>query len=315
MTIILRTPSQSHEALNRLLSRLHPAHPKRKELENHLSKIDAGYAGEKLVDQTILEAVFPRDSTILSDVHLKIHDHLFIQVDTLILIKKYILIIEVKNMVGTITFQSHKGQVIRVLDGVSTSFECPIAQINRHIHSLEHMRLPLPIFKAIVFSSNRVILENVPPGEPIFFRKNLPSFIHHLNKKEDKISTSEFKHLMNRIQSMRHTARRKPLCETWSIHPEALLKGFLCKICRKPLSKVSNKTWKCTQCKSLDNNPIMHNIDDYFLLIKDSISTAECRSFFCLSSTHEAYYMLRKCNLESINNARKTIYKKKDRIF
>lgn len=246
---------------------------------------------------------------------MKIREHLFIQLDTIILTKKYLLIIEVKNIIGSLTFQTHKGQVIRTLDGVKTPFECPITQINRHIHSLEQLHLALPIFKAIVFSSNRVILENIPLGEPIFFRKNLPPFIHNLNKKEDRISTSEFNNLIRKIQSMQHAMQRKPLCERWNIHPDTLIKGFLCKVCRKPLCKVSNKTWKCQQCEGIDRNPIVHNIDDYFLLIKDSISTAECMDFFRLSSSHEAYYMLKKCNLVNINNARKTVYKKKNDVF
>ncbi|MEI4770377.1 nuclease-related domain-containing protein [Psychrobacillus sp. FJAT-51614] len=311
ISIISRTPSLSQITLTRLLIRLHASHPKRKEISEQSNKIEAGFAGEQLVDRSILEIEFPKDLCIFPDLQLKIHEHLFIQLDTLIITRKYFLIIEVKNMVGTITFQKHQEQVIRSLDGVSTAFECPIIQTNRHIYSLERLGIPLPIFKGIVYSSNRVILENVPPDEPIFFRKNLPMFIQSLNKKEDLVNTIQFKKIINNIQSRQVVFQRKALCDQWKINPSTLIKGLFCKNCSTVLSKLTNKTWKCTQCEAVDLNPIKHNIDDYFLLIKDSISTAECKDFFGLSSSHEAYYMLKKCNLISVNHGKRTVYRKK----
>lgn len=290
--------------------RLKPSHSSKKEVEKKFHQIEAGYFGEKLVDNTLLEVKFPTHCRTLTDVQLKIHDHLLVQIDTLIITKKYLLVIEVKNIVGTMTFQKHSGQTIRTLDGVKTPFECPIAQINRHIQALQQMKLPLPVFKAIVFSSNRIILENIPMDEPIFFRKNLPSFIHDLNKKEDRIDTSQFNELVRRIQSMQYIVHRKPLCERWKISPDSLIKGLLCKVCGNILKKISNKTWKCTKCEIIDRNPIEHNIDDYFFLVKDTITTAECKDFFRLSSTHEAYYMLKKSNLNKLNFARKSVYQK-----
>ncbi|WP_391203714.1 nuclease-related domain-containing protein [Psychrobacillus sp. L4] len=311
----MRNFPQSYIELSRLLLRLEPSHSSKKEVEKKFHQIEAGYFGEKLVDNTLLELIFPPHSCILTDVHLKIHNHLYIQMDTLIITKKYLLVIEVKNIVGTITFQKHNGQTIRTLDGVKTPFECPISQINRHIQALEQLRLPLPIFKAIVFSSNRVILENVPMDEPIFFRKNLSTYIHQLNQKEDRIDTSQFNDLIRRIQLKQHEMQRKSLCDRWRISPESLIKGLLCNLCGNILYKISNKTWKCTKCESNDRNPITHNINDYFILVKDSITTIECKEFFGFSSTHEAYYMLKKCNLINVNNARKSAYRKNIEVF
>lgn len=107
ISIISRNPPQSHIASNRLLIRLHTSHPKTNEICEQLNKIEAGFAGEQLVDRSILEIEFPKDLCIFPDLQLKVHDHLFIQLDTLIITRKYLLIIEVKNIVGTITFQPH----------------------------------------------------------------------------------------------------------------------------------------------------------------------------------------------------------------
>lgn len=41
--------------------RLHPSHPKRKEICEQLNKIEAGFAGEQLVDRNNLEVGFPKD--------------------------------------------------------------------------------------------------------------------------------------------------------------------------------------------------------------------------------------------------------------
>ena len=148
-SIISRNFPKSYLDLSRLLLRLEPSHSSKKEVEKKFHQIEAGYFGEKLVDNTLLEVKFPPPCCTLTDVQLKIHDHLFVQMDTLIITKKYLLVIEVKNIVGTMTFQKHSGQTIRTLDGVKTHFECPIAQINRHIQA------PTNETTSTCFQSNR----------------------------------------------------------------------------------------------------------------------------------------------------------------
>lgn len=97
------------EALSR---RLAEHHFKKKEVEKHAKNLRAGYNGEKALDFTL--GFLPEAPYIILH-NLRIHDGSgFFQIDTLILSPQFILITEVKNISGTVTYDEF-GQAIRIL--------------------------------------------------------------------------------------------------------------------------------------------------------------------------------------------------------
>ncbi|WP_231687473.1 nuclease-related domain-containing protein [Bacillus sp. FJAT-22090] len=85
-----------------MLRRLPINHPTCLEIENKIRAIEAGYAGESYVDNFLKQVNFPKHYAILKDLHIPISPHNYLQVDTLILTRKYIAVLEIKKYTGQI---------------------------------------------------------------------------------------------------------------------------------------------------------------------------------------------------------------------
>ncbi len=101
---IYRRKLEQLKSLPRLLARLHPNSPKYKEIEDKLYRVQAGYAGEVKVDKYLESTIFPQKVIVLTDVQLPVAENFLIQIDTLILSRSSIILLEIKNIAGTLTY-------------------------------------------------------------------------------------------------------------------------------------------------------------------------------------------------------------------
>ncbi|WP_422194918.1 nuclease-related domain-containing protein [Psychrobacillus psychrotolerans] len=77
------------------------------------------------MDNFLKQVSFPKSYAILKDLHIKIYSNSYLQMDTLILTKKYIALLEIKNIRGKIAFQKNPDQLISEFDGEVTPFNAP----------------------------------------------------------------------------------------------------------------------------------------------------------------------------------------------
>ncbi|RSL35137.1 NERD domain-containing protein [Salibacterium salarium] len=74
----------------------------------------------------------------------------YFQIDTLILTSSFFLIIEVKNIAGTLSFDPHRYQMVRKANGTAEEFSDPRLQVKRHHLQfekwLEQQQIPIPPF-------------------------------------------------------------------------------------------------------------------------------------------------------------------------
>ncbi|PLS04338.1 nuclease-related domain-containing protein [Neobacillus cucumis] len=147
--------------LKRYRNRNHPTYP---ELEKDLAKRWAGYWGEWALANYIKE--LPQENyLILHDLQLQLHN-IYFQIDTLLISQTHILIIEAKNINGSLYFDHVFNQHIRKnKDGSEEAFEDPRIQCRR-LQSLlrrwlfHHNLQLLPIDYLIFFkSTNKTIYE------------------------------------------------------------------------------------------------------------------------------------------------------------
>lgn len=145
------------------MRRLPSEHPKRKKIEQDLTKYKVGYQGEKSIDYHI--SFFNKDNyLIIHDVRLLDYDNRYFQIDTIILSKKMILILEVKNIAGTLYFDNTFNQLIRTIDGKEEAFTNPVVQVERQkfqLHSwlLQNKYEKLPIIPLVVLSNPKTIIK------------------------------------------------------------------------------------------------------------------------------------------------------------
>lgn len=152
------------QKLQALLRRLPLNHIIRTKIEEEYAKSMAGYRGEKSVDYH-LRPLFNKDFLVLHDIRLLRNEQYF-QMDIVILTRRYILILEVKNMSGTLCFDQTFKQLIRTINGREESFPDPIIQVRRQQKNLQkwlsdHKFPELPIHSFIVISNPATILKTI----------------------------------------------------------------------------------------------------------------------------------------------------------
>lgn len=91
--------------LEALLRRLPVHHPKRNIIAENIAKYKAGYKGERAVDYS-LSFLPEQDYSILHDIRLFDQNHYF-QIDTIIISPRFLLFLEIKNIVGTLLLTQH----------------------------------------------------------------------------------------------------------------------------------------------------------------------------------------------------------------
>ncbi|PGM59167.1 nuclease-related domain-containing protein [Bacillus sp. AFS053548] len=149
--------------LEALLRRLPSDHPQWARIEEDLFKYKAGYQGEKSLDYHL--SFFPKErSFILHDVRLVDDFKHFFQIDTIIITPRVLIIIEVKNLIGTLYFDQNFNQLIRSIDGKEGSFTNPIVHVDRQKRQLtqwlrKHNFINLSVIPYVVVSSPKTIIK------------------------------------------------------------------------------------------------------------------------------------------------------------
>lgn len=184
MNVKPRKTSLSIRKLEALIRRLPPYHPKLPFISEELSKKMAGYKGECSLD-FYLEFLDPKQYFIFHDIRLK-DDSRFFQTDTLIMTRSDLIIIEVKNIAGTIYFDPLFNQLIRIKEGKEMTFPNPLIQVKRHESQLKKWfrnngLREMPIHSFIVISNPQTVIRTTPDNslisQKVIHREAIPSKI------------------------------------------------------------------------------------------------------------------------------------------
>lgn len=125
--------------LEALYRRLPPDHSKRQAVENELTRRRSGYKGEQSLGY-YLNFLPDQDYAILHNLRFNYKSHFF-QLDTLILSTSFFLIIEAKNISGTLSFDPVFKQLIRTVNETVEVFPDPIPQVKHQQFQLtEYLR-------------------------------------------------------------------------------------------------------------------------------------------------------------------------------
>jgi Nuclease-related domain len=130
------------------------------------------------------------------------------------------LIIEVKNMTGTLTFDTENDQFYQTVDGVTKGYQDPISQVQRHQSYLQKLLAennfpPVPVDYLLVINNPNAIL--VFKGTPYEVRKRVckyHSFFKReqlLEKKyiEEFLSSKELRKLSRLLLKKKHPTHQR----------------------------------------------------------------------------------------------------------
>lgn len=278
------------------------------EIEKKIRSAVAGYKGECYVDNFLKQVTFPKHFAILKDLHIPLHENNYLQLDTLILTRKYIAILEIKNIRGKISFQKNPDQLIREADGITTPFKCPEQQLKRQVKNLQTLlqtaKINISIKNLIVLAYSKTHVVLPPKYTKIVMGCDIANHVEDYNQLPDAISTVKFQQLLNFFISQSRDFVPKPLAQTYPLSLSHIKTGLICPKCA---IKIKNRN-KCPICKTPKTLMQKQAIEDWFHLVKDTISNRECVNFLELKDKYAASYLLRKLDLQPMNHFKSRHY-------
>lgn len=292
---------------------MYPESPKLNKIDDLLYRIQAGYAGEVKVDKYIESVEFPEPVKILTDVQLHVSSNFSIQIDTLIITPSSLLILEIKNIAGTLTYIPNPSHFERTHENKKNIvIDCPIMQLKNNKMGLDmwlqQNNFPIKSTGLIVMANQNTSVQNVLPDMPIIYAKHLPLFLRKREKGAAIFTNQEFYKLVNTLENNQNLYIPYPLLEKFKIDPSHIKKGLICNHCGKILTRKNHMIWYCSSCSKNAQQPFIDGLQDWFMIMKGTISNAECRDFLQLKNKYAANYVLKKIPLKRTGTSKATTY-------
>ncbi|MCA0986761.1 nuclease-related domain-containing protein [Guptibacillus algicola] len=311
--------------LTALMKRLPSHHPIVEEVRELVAIHKAGFNGERALDFP-LSLVKSKDHTVYHDIRISNISSYF-QMDSLVVTPSYLLIIEVKNISGTLLFDPIFNQLIRTSknNDVEEAFPDPLTQVRRqHLQLLtflkQHRFPSIPIETLVVVSNRRTVLKATNDVKEIATQviksDYLPTKIKAFDNKylEEKLSMKEMRRL-GRLLIKHHTPLDIDVLRRFSLSRLDLLEGVHCPECSYLPMKRLHGRWICMKCGGVSREAHLEALRDYALLVSNWVTNQEVRRFLKVESADAVKRLLGELNLEYVgaNKARK--YKLDNRVI
>lgn len=285
------------------------------DIESALYRKKAGRAGEEAVEQTLSEIVFPEEAHVLRNVSLLIRKGYRIEIDVLILTPAFALILEVKNIAGTLVFNEEKGKTVRTREnGETDEFDCYIHQLDRQINGLTQFldmrQLFLPVYGAVVLSNQNTIVKKRPDTYPLIYRKQLARHFRSLQTENSMHCAPAVSQLSRIIGTRVSGQQEQTLCKEMEFNPQIFRRGVLCLGCNQRIHAYQGRGWYCRKCKLPGKEAVRQAVEDHLILIKPDITNKQCREFLMIKHRAQATRILNMLALTRLGDPPGTIYLK-----
>ncbi|MBS4204485.1 nuclease-related domain-containing protein [Lederbergia citrea] len=301
--------------LEALLRRLSLKHQRRKSIEEELAMRYAGFRGEQALDYHIAQ-IPQKNHFIFQDLRLPLSKDSFFQIDILLLSQQYFIILEAKNIAGTIFIDQN--QLLRTLDEKEDSYPNPIQQVENQQYNLDelienHCKIKLPSTSFVAMTNPSSIIKPNPQYSAVAKNVIRPAAIRQrfgdVNNSYQKelIEKKEMQKLSRLLIGM-HTPSDPDILKQFQIGKGEILTGIYCDQCNNLSMTKRQRVWDCTICSYTSKNAHIQALIDYRLLIGPTISCKQCSSFFQISSSISSK-LLRSLNLNFFGEGKNRAYK------
>ena len=283
------------------------------ELFHFQTRIDqalAGIRGEERVQREFQESMHDKDYLMLTNLQF-INEHGFPhQIDILLLTTQFIMLAEVKNISGTLSYDNKLRQFQRVrFDGVHESFPNPFDQLQRHHEFLYYLlrngKFQIPIIPIIINANYNANFDQSLRDQPIINVSSLRTKLSELRKQYRVVTTT--KNLLTiqnflKNQTVFHEANRY-------VPYHSIQKGVLCPVCDyKSLMLYENKTWRCLQCNKTNRKALKMALKDYRILVSPEITNKAFREWTNINNVYTASKILHRLAFPSKGGNRNRVY-------
>jgi hypothetical protein len=125
--------------------------------------------------------------------------------------------------------------------------------------------------------------------------------------KMDKLDAKELRKL-KRLLLSKHTPENPDILKQFNLSPIEIPTGVKCPTCNFIPMEYRYGTWCCQKCNMKSKTAHIPAIDDYFLLIKPTITNAELRAFLHIDSISVAGKILSTMNLPFTGTYKDRVY-------
>lgn len=283
-----------------------------------LHRLRAGVFGEERLRQIFEKYKLPFSSEVLFDVNLEAGGKF--QADCVVLSETVCVILESKNISGSLRFEHNPSCLIRERqDGQIDIFESPDVQLQRNCWLMERWlaarQIQLPVTGAIVWTSaTRSNIIKPPTNVQTLYVQTVPIYLKQVTE-QFRLNATFLSHaqLLRISKEMQQQSKQCkypqfPLSQRWNITAEQIKKGVRCIKCGEFGMDKMAYGWTC-HCGHIDKHAHKIAIKEWFMLVKETMTNKECREFLLLEDRYVAKRMLKSCDLIEIGTTKGTIYK------
>ncbi|WP_424235971.1 nuclease-related domain-containing protein [Bhargavaea ginsengi] len=294
--------------IRRMLRRMDEHSTDYRELPEQERAMTYGWLGERRVDQFVARSGI-HSKRVIHGLTLRHPSFGTVQLDTVIVTNSKVLLLEVKNIHGTLELECAPARLKRTSpDGVIQYFGCPYAQLSNAStvlsRLLDSQHIPLPVEGALILSA-----KNAEPKFPIdhqaYFPNELPGLIHRVNSNPMLVNDNEAFSIADFLRRQHAPFNPYPLASSRML-PD-LYRGSLCRFCDGSLRNGPTRKTECRKCGTSQWIPYAENLIDFFLIWGHSLTSRQCEAYLGVKNT-KAKTLLRSGPFTRHHSSHRTTY-------
>lgn len=275
-----------------------------------MDRTAAGMVGELRVLHELEDCMTDEPFTIIHGLQFLNHVDHPCQIDLLLITTRYVLIIEVKNISGTLYYDKSLRQFSRkLIDQEPQHLKNPFDQILRHYefvcYLLKNANIEVPLVSLVVNANTNSIMDTSLRGEPII---NISSLRYTLRTLRQKYS--QMLSITNLEKLGRFFESQNVFYEGKRYVPTSLIQhGVLCPTCNfQHLMVYDSRTWRCFNCHRNNRKALKLALRDYRILIGDLITNQTFRDWTGITNSQTATKLLLNLSFEAKGATKARIY-------
>ncbi|WP_042470163.1 nuclease-related domain-containing protein [Bacillus ndiopicus] len=238
------------------------------------------------------------------------------QIDCIVVTGGFVLVLESKNIAGELSFEENPTRLVRVRNGVVTTFESPEIQLERNMQLLRQWltrhQISIPVIGAVVWTtSSYPLIMKSPKHLPMMFLSTVPTFFTQQQAHFPKILTKEDCSELTKLlveENERCKFSRYPLFPRWQTKVLSIKQGVRC-VCGSFAMQRNKSSWHCEVCGIYDKRAHIATLKEWFIFVKDTISNREACYLLGIESRHIAKRLLKSAGLIETGGGRSIVYK------
>lgn len=268
-------------ALDRMLPRIDSRDKKLTEIKGQRESTFYGFQGELRADRYLRRAQLPAGTLILHDLTLDILGSDQVQIDTIVLTKSAIWVLEIKNIYGTLELEEYPARLRRTTgNGKVHYFESPIVQLNHATDALNYwlaiQDIEIPVKGAVLLASRNVDA-HFPVGSPVHLVTEIPSLIRRESAAPAVVDDAAIQWIAAVLRKQEEPFHPFPLEAHFNMSRGSIYTGHLCDNCSGKLISKTNRLGVCLSCGNRQWLPFLHTLVDLFLCSQRLINNSTCQ--------------------------------------